>query len=98
MNDYIRIPEGFFNLDTMKGIRTEDNGAEASVIYLKLAARQGDATCIVSETFDVLAESVDEDPDTLEDALLTLADYGLVDAKYSGAHIYIAVTMPEDVE
>ena len=98
MNDYIKLPEGFFCSNTMKGLRMEDNGTEATLIYLKLAAHQGDTTCIVCDSIDVLAEVVDEDPDTLENAILTLADYGLVDAKDSGGHIYVAATSPEDVE
>lgn len=98
MIDYIKLPEGFFASNTMKGLRMEDNGTEATLIYLKLAARQGDTTCIVCDSIDTLAESVDEDLDTLEDAILTLADYGLVEAKDSGGHIYVAAINPEDVE
>lgn len=98
MNDYFRIPEGFFNSDTMKGLRTEDNGTEATLIYMKLAAHQGNNRCIICNSYDELADLIDEDQYTLEDAILTLVDYDLIEATDSGAYMRIAVTMPEDVE
>lgn len=101
MNEtYIVIPEDFFKTETMKGLRLEDNGAEATVIYLKLALMQKSCENQIATTDGIaaLAEKLDEDPDTFEEALLTLADYELAEAGINGDYVYIKVTMPYEVE
>ena len=100
MKDYIELPEGFFTTETMKGLRMEENGVEASVIYLKLALMQKfeEGSTGTRDGLETMAEALDEDPDTFENALMTLVDYGLADAQIDGDDVYIKVAMPNEVE
>ena len=100
MTDYIKLPEDFFTSNTMKELREENNGTEATVIYLKLALMQkfAEGSTGTRDGIMTIAEAIDEDPDTFEKALDTLEDYGLVDSMIDGDDVFIAVTMPEDVE
>lgn len=100
MTDYIRLPDEFFTSSTMKELRAEDNGAEATVIYLKLALMQkfAEGSTGTREGLATIAEAIDEEPSAFKKALETLENYCLVDPMIDGDDVFISVTMPEDVD